>query len=818
MTSKIFISLISTMLLIPFWSKADVCRPFSVIKEEKADVLKMSYDPKKDSIAFAQMRARMDKIRQHRPTIALVLSGGGARGSSHVGVVQFLEELEIPVDMVLGTSMGGLVGAFYSLGYGADEMNEIIKNIDWDFAMSDNVPRGYISYKESKYKEKFNLSFPFYYKKEDFIKNNAIDESLASDKKYEDLHLGASEKVADNGSLVKTNFLGSLPSGLISGQNVNNIITKFSVGYQDSTNFFNLPIPYLCVATEMVTGKAKLWHEGKLVTALRSTMSIPAFFAPVKTDGMVLVDGGMRNNYPCDLAREMGADIIIGVDLNSGYRGYADINNMLDIVWQGIDMLGRASYEKNANLADVIIRPQLEGYGMLSFDKASIDTIVNRGYQAAVAQKEALKAVKERVGADTTVRYNKKAVNLNKERVYISGVEVEGVNENESRYLMSKINMQAGKKYGLEEIENAVATIYGTKAFDYVTYELQGTKEPYRLLINCKRGPIHQFGFSARFDSEEVVSILANVGFNTHSLQGHAVDLTAKVGLNPYAQVHYYYNSPVGPTINVATSFRWVDKNRFSWGESHYNVAYLKHAEEIYLSNVNWYNFDMNIGLRNDFYRLNSIMADSVFGDYDVDQLTNSYISAVVRAKQDSFDDGYFPTKGMAMNLDYAWVMAGLKRKIEPFHTVQFGIKGALSIKDRFAFLPQFHARFLFGKEIPISHVNAIGGMIPSRYLDQQIPFVGIDNAYTVNNLLLLARMDFRYRLTTNGYLTAMLNGAHSFQTWDQFFSDGNKATNIIGVGLEYAYNSILGPIRANVHWSNISHGPGVFVGVGFDF
>ena len=808
MVSRILVSVVSFLMLFP-----------AVVKAQNEEVFIPAMDPKRDSIAFEKMRSKMKEIRLHRPTVALVLSGGGARGSSHVGVIKYLQEIGMPIDMVLGTSMGGLVGGFYALGYDADEMDAIIKNIDWNIAMSDNVPRGYISYKESKYREKFNLSFPFYYKKEDFIKNNYQDETLSAiEKKYDDLHLGAEEDSPDKSSIIMDNLLGSLPSGLISGQNVNNIITKLSVGYQDSTDFFEMPIPFLCVATEMVTGKPKLWHEGKLVTALRSTMSIPAFFAPVKTDGMVLVDGGMRNNYPCDLARELGADIIIGVDLNSGYRKYSEINNMLDIVWQGIDMLGRSAYEKNENLADVIIRPELEGFGMLSFDKASVDTIINRGYEAAVAQKEALLAVKSRVGADTTVLQNKKARNLIKEGVYISNIQISGVNENESLYLMNRIGLKAGKKYGLQDIENAVATIYGTMAFDYVTYELEGTDEPYSLNFNCKRGPINQFGFSARFDTEEIVSVLANVGLNTHSLQGHALDMTAKIGLNPYGKLHYYYNSPIGPTINAAASLKWVDRTHFALGESHYSVAYLRHAEEIFLSNVNWYNFDMKIGIKNDFYKLNSIMADKVFGDYDLDQLTNSYVSAFVSATQDSFDDGYFPTRGMSTSLDYSWVMAGLRRKIEPFHTVQFGIKGAMTIKDRFSILPQFHTRLLFGKDVPLSYVNSIGGTIPGRYMDQQIPFIGIENAYTVNNFLLLARLDLRYRITTNSYLSAIVNGAHSFETWNDFGSSSNQASNIFGVGLEYAYNSILGPVKANVHWSNISKSVGAYVRIGFDF
>ena len=179
--------------------------------------------------------------------------------------------------------------------------------------------------------------------------------------------------------------MGSLPSGMVYGQNVGNIFSAMSVGYQDEIDFYkDLPIPFLCVATDLVTGTAKIWTKGKLNTALRSTMSIPGLFTPVKVDGMVLVDGGMRNNYPTDLAKKCGADIVIGVNLSSGYKDYSEINNIGDIIGTSIDMMGRPSFENNQNIPDVSIKPDLHEFTMLSFDTKSIDTIIGRGYEAAL--------------------------------------------------------------------------------------------------------------------------------------------------------------------------------------------------------------------------------------------------------------------------------------------------------------------------------------------------------------------------------------------------------------------------------------------------
>ena len=292
------------------------------------------------------IRHMMDSIRvvKHRPTVALVLSGGGAKGAAHVGVIRYLESIGMPVDMVMGTSMGGLVGGFYSLGYDAAHLDSLIRGVDWDMILSDKVPRDYLSYSTIKYKEKFVLSFPFYYDRDEFIKQR--EDELQYPHKSDDLHLGADER--DASSLVRDNLMGSLPSGMVFGQNVNNLMSSMSVGYQGDIDFYkDLPIPFLCVATDLVKGTAKIWSKGKLTTAMRSTMSIPGLFTPVKVDGMVLVDGGMRNNYPTDLAKKCGADIVIGVNLSSGYKSYSEINNLGDILDTGIDMMGRSSFENN---------------------------------------------------------------------------------------------------------------------------------------------------------------------------------------------------------------------------------------------------------------------------------------------------------------------------------------------------------------------------------------------------------------------------------------------------------------------------------------
>lgn len=762
-----------------------------------------------------KIKRKLDSIRtvRHRPTVALVLSGGGAKGAAHVGVIKYLESIGMPVDVVMGTSMGGLVGGIYALGYEAEQLDSIIRGIDWDMALSDKVPRDYLSYSAIKYKEKYVLSFPFLYDKKDYMRKIESDQQYT--RRVDDIHFGAGE--ADATNMVKDNLLGSLPSGMVYGQNVNNIFSSLSVGYQDVTDFYDLPIPFLCVATDLVSGTAKIWTEGKLNTALRSTMSIPGLFAPVRVDGMVLVDGGMRNNYPTDLAKKVGADIVIGVNLSEGYKSYNEINNLADIINTGIDMLGRTSFESNIDIPDVNIKPDLHEFNMLSFDDRSIDTIINRGYQAALAVAAKLDSIKAVVGSDRTVFHNDPADDIRLRKVLVSGVEIAGVDDKESLYLMNKIKVGAGSRMGNEEIEDAVATIFGTNAFDYVNYELLGDEEPYRLRFNCKRGPICQLGLGGRFDTEEIVSVLVNLGVGVHKIQGSSLDFTGKVGTNPNASLTYSYISPKGMSFNVMAGVRYTDRNTFSIGDNRFRINFLDVRQEIFLSNIKWSTFFLKTGFRNDYYNVNSVMAEQAFGDYDVNQLSNDYVTFFFNARKDSFDNAYIPTKGKSFGLSYDWVFGGGPQKFNNFHAFTLDAKQVVG-GDRFAFIPSVNIRYLLGDEVPVPFTNTIGGSMAGRYLDQQIPFIGINNAAAMQKILGVARADWRVKLLKNNYLTAIANYALSCDEISAFKNWNEDVAGYLGCGLQYTYNSIVGPLSLNVHWSSYTHNVGLYMSLGFDF
>jgi NTE family protein len=758
------------------------------------------------------MKERMAVIRQTRPTVALVLSGGGAKGAAHVGVIRYIEELGIPVDMVLGTSMGGLIGGLYSLGYTVDQMDSLVRNMDWNWALSDRLSRKYITYSDLKYKEKYLLSIPFFYERDYYRMMRADENRFDPSHRHDILHVGADNE--DGADFLKKNFLGSLPSGYIYGQNVSNLISSLTIGYQDPMSFQEFPIPFVCVASDMVSGKAKIWHEGKINDALRSTMSIPGMFAPVRVDGMVLVDGGLRDNYPTALAREMGADIIIGVDLSETRRTYTDVNNIGDIIGQGIDMLGRDAFERNVNIPDVKIRPQLRGFNMMSFDAESIDTIMVRGLEAAQAQDSLLREVAKRTSEALASPRKPSAFGFETDSLVIADVEIKGVLPREGELLDKRLNLKFGQKVSKEDLNDIVAKIYGTQSYDYVTYELLGDSEPFKLVLNCRKGPIHQLGLGVRADTEEIVSVLLNVGFNAHKLHGHIYDLSGKVSANPYFQFHWSYDLPKMPTINAKASVRWTDLNMLNFGNNNLSLSYFCTKQELFLSNIKWRQFDIKGGVRNEVFNVRNVKSSQIIGDYDFDQLTNDFVSLYLDARTDTFDDGYFPTRGVNAGLSYNWTFAGFPHRFNNFHTLQADAKTVLPIGDIFAFIPSFNFRFLFGDDIPVAYFNAIGGSLAGRYVDQQMPFLGVTNLSAMKNMLTIYRADLRFTLAKNHYLTGTVNYARDCDELRNYAA----GPGYFGAALEYSFDTIFGPLSANVHWSDITRKVGFYLSAGYSF
>jgi len=771
----------------------------------------------RDAEAVRYLRNYLEGIRQRegRPTVALVLSGGGAKGASHVGVLRYMESLDIPVDVIFGTSMGGLIGGLYAMGYTPGQMDTLLREADWSLLLSDKIDRRYITYADAQRKRHYHLSVPFYYTTQQLQQQAGLTHENHDPAGRLDL---SSQGDAEQGNALRRNILNSLPSGFVTGYNVTNLITSLSVGYHaDNLDFTkDLPIPFLCVATDIVSAKAKVWHDGDLVTAMRSTMSIPGLFKPVRTDGHILVDGGMRNNYPTDLARQIGADIIIGVELSDAVKGVDEIYNLGDIIYKGIDMLSNDSFERNLAIPDLTIKPDLHEFDMLSFDAVSIDTIIHRGYAAAQSKGDSLALIKQRVGADHgLVLKHRPAIDLSKTAIVIDTITVSGVSRADANYILRRVEYLKGRHCDKAIIEDAITYIYRTKAFEYVGYELLGDPSAYELRINCRKGPVHSLAFGFRIDSEELVTALLDVGIGVNRLSGHKLDFTTAIGANPEVSLLYSFDGPSLPTLNFKTDYQVRTRAPLYLDADEFSLSSWRWTQQFFISNLSWSSIDLNLGIRNELMRARKLTPDGNAPlPFELNTRLDDNVAAFFRFRIDTFDKSYFPKQGYTLGFDFEHVLTVSDGSQPNFSTFSIFWEEVFSMGSRWALTPSLRARALLGEEFPLLYRNFIGGAFSGRYLDQQMPFAGLGNMALCGNYLGLARADLRYRFAGNHYITGACSFAYDFDEPDDIIHGGKTW----GASIGYAYDSIVGPLKLDLMWNSRTGGPGFYLSLGYEF
>lgn len=772
----------------------------------------------------------MDGIRktQHRPTVALVLSGGGAKGAAEVGVLKYLEEVGIPVDFICGTSIGGLVGGLYALGYSADEMKTLFLTQDWDNALTDRVAPEYIPFATKMRNYTYIVTLPFHYgnsSSSNGYDNEKYSASFKKTKYGKAIGTGTNDEEELHTQAGINSLASSLPSGYAYGFNVNNIFSSLSVGYQDSLSFASLPIPFMCVSSDMVTCKAKNWGSGSVKTAMRSTMSIPGLFNPVRTDGMVLVDGGTRNNFPTDIARAAGADYIIGIELSDVKPVYEDVNNIGNILSRFIAMLGMDSYEKNIQKPDVFIKPYLKEYNMLSFNPQAIDTMLTRGYNAAKLKSDEIMAIKSKVGDASRELNAKKATDIGLTKVQISSIEFDGITDMESNMLFKIVSFKAGDMVGRDDINKVMSRLQATGAFESITYSLYGEDSPYRLVFNCSKAPHNTFGLGFRLDSEEWASMLFDIGLNTNSLMGSQFNFTAKLGQNMKAEAHYALALPWLPTINLSASIARYKGSLGDTGQDiRYDVSYWKHKEQLYFTDINWIRFNFQVGVRNQFSFLdpNSYLGTQMkAAGLSEDYYETDCIGAFAKGNYYTFDNLYYPSKGVstAFHADYDFVLSK-DNETWPICSLGTDIKWVIPAGSKFAIIPDIHIRSVINNhdsngESSMLHTNLIGGSLASRYSDYQVPFFGINDVLYTDDNLLSTVMEMRYNPVGKLYFSALAGFMDCDPDFFGMFS--NFGFDHYAFGLEGGYNFPVGPIKLNAHWSNATKW-GVYFSFGFDF
>lgn len=774
-----------------------------------------SVDPEGDAAFIRETRERLNAVRkeQHRPTVALVLSGGGAKGAATAGALKYLEEKEIPIDMICGTSIGGLIGGLYAIGYTADDIAELFRTQDWGVTLTDRIDPKYIPYNKKIEKETYVISIPFSYEK------RTIKAILEDQMKYGEEQKGLSpggEDVHLDSRIEINRFTSSLPSGYAYGLNVNNLLSSMTVGYQDSISFASLPIPYMCVAADMVSCKEKNWGSGSITSAMRSTMSIPGLFDPVRDHGMILVDGGTRNNFPTDVAKACGADFIIGIELGDLDPEYYQVNHLGNLVSQFIKMLGKDAFDKNIDRPDALIKPSISEYSMLSFNREAVDTMLSRGYAAAKEQDEALEEIMKWMPSARRQDRPSRAIDISETPVLLSSVEFDGLTKFESRTLLSKIHLKAGKYVTKASLDKAMSKIQATGAFNAVYYSLYGEQEPYRLVFHCERGPVNQVSFGFRMDSQEWASLLFNVGLNTHRLMGSKLEIDAKLGQNRSVGANWALDIPYLPTLNFEFDGSY-HKGDIMNNSGLYNCAYRSYDAKVYFSNIRWTSVDFQIGAMDRYASMPQGWVMSK-GTTLPDPEKDNYLSLFANAVVYTMDSKYYPSHGMELSGGYEYIFKTLEglQGLQPASIISFKYRQVIPFGEKFAIIPSIYARSIGTDKTYSSLANFIGGDVPGRMISQQIPFVGFNEAYIAFNHAAVLNIDLRFNPFRNFYLSAQGGYLKDAKTLKEEILDFRPS--FWGAGLELGYNTIIGPVKANVKWSSLTREFQFYTSLGFDF
>ena len=802
-----------------------------------------SATPQADSLGFAKVRERMDSIRQYRPTVGLVLAGGGARGLAHLGVIKYMEELGIPVDVVAGTSMGGLIGGLYAMGYKHDQLDSLVRAIDWPVMMSDNIPNNYVGYKIKKYREKYIIRIPHHYDNQDLARR--LEQEKLVEKMAEEAGNGSTDMLQES-----MNKMGiGMPDGYLYGLNVRNMLSSVSVGYQDSISFADLPIPYANVATDLYTMTPKYWTSGSITTAMRSTMAIPFYFRAVRGDGEILLDGGMRNNFPVDIAKEMGADIVIGSDM-AIHRELDELNTPVDFLFQTITLLASGTAGPAMEMLDMDVHHELTGYTMLSFDDKSVDDIIDQGYQNALDHKEEFEAIARQVAGKPVppVHQNPSAINLAQTKVQIKEVKFIGITDEERDKVLYRTDYPADGMYDRATVERMLNRIYGTNAFEAITYRLEGQQEPYTLVFDCQKGPVNDLALGLRADTDETVAVALHYGLGTRRLTGNSLTADLKIGTNPAFSIDWAYKSRIGlPTIGAKLRSRLINTSSGYMSEA--EERRLTSAIDLYLEDSRMLFGSMKLGLTAEMNPYERYLSYSeIRKDWN---WKSHWLSAFTSVKYDTYDDGYFPTRGIRATFDGRYVFKGYDTNLDSrlFHmeedvTTENGIVpnywsttaslgAAFSIGRHFTVIPTvwmgwyatkgFYKRLLDPEDTNWAepweymspyHYVTYSGFMPNRYSEHQLPFFGFSTAYMKTTpLSLSAQLDLRYSFLRKNYVT--LRGG--------LFTEGYLPKDLLNsslnwaVGTEYARQTMVGPLKFAVQWNSM-YGVNMYASIGFDF
>lgn len=712
---------------------------------------------------------------QKKPKIGLVLSGGGAKGFAHIGVLKVLEEAGVKIDYIGGTSMGAVIGGLYASGYNASQIDSIFQATNFNELLNDFIPRSSKNFYEKRNDELYALVLPF-----------------------NKLKIG-------------------IPEALSKGMYNYNLLSRITRNVRHIRDFNKLPIPFLCIGTNIETGEQVLLNKGNLAQAMIASSAFPSLFSPVEIDGKLLVDGGVINNYPIEEVRKLGAEIIIGVDVQDDLLDRNQLKDATRILVQITNLQSIERMKKNVKQTDIYIKPDIKNYGVVSFDKGK--EIIRKGEEATFSVYEQIKLL-----VDDSNPYKKPSLKLATDSLQIVDINSNELDNYTKEYVIGKLRFKPGVKTCYDDLLKGINNINATQNFSAISYSLDENKNGDNLNLTLKENPAKTYlKFGLHYDNLFKSAVLINLTHKKTFFKNDRTSLDIVLGDNIRYNLDYYIENGFNLSFGFKSQFNQFNRNVAkeissldlgALGVNAINVDFHDLTNQAYFQSLFVQKFLIGGGIELKYLNIKSETLANT--DPIIDK--SNYLSLFGYMKFDSFDNKYFPKKGWYFSGDIQsyLVSSNYTGDFQPFSIAKadFGVAATLFKNATVKFSTD--AGFSFGNE-SVSFFNFILGGYGYNPINNFKYFYGYDYLSIAANSYIKSTGTIDYEFYKNNHFNFSANfanvGDRIFETVD-WISIPKYSGYAVGYGLE----TVIGPIEVKHSWSPENEKGYTWFSIGFMF
>jgi len=716
--------------------------------------------------------------------VGLVLSGGGAKGLAHIGVLKVLDSLGVKIDYIAGTSMGAVVGSLYASGYTGKQLDSIFSNVNFDDIINDNLPRASKTFYERESSEKYAVLIPF------------------------------------------NNLKIQLPSALSRGQNVFNLLSKLTLHVSGVDDFEALSIPFFCIATNVETGAPVVLDKGSLPQAVAASGAFPTLFQPVIIDDQALIDGGVANNYPIDELKAKGMDIIIGVDVQDDLAKKDDLKSAPEILLQINNYRTIKDMKVKSKKTDVYIKPDIKGFTVISFNEG--EEIVERGRVAALQYAKRLKQL-SRIQSSPKL----KLPNVSEtDSINIKNIKVYG-NETYTRaYVLGKLKLKTQEKVSYLQFNKGVNNLVATNNFDSFLYQFKPNDDGYDLIANVKESDVNTYlKLGLHYDDLYKSAALLNISQKRILFNNDVASLDLVLGDNIRYNFEYYIDKGFYWSIGLKSRYNafhksisaslLLDENELlASGLNKIEIELSDLTSQFYLQTLFRKDLSLILGAEHKKLRITSeTVVDNIDPEIEESTFENSdFVSVFGKLKFDTYDHKYFPKEGFLFDGDMHLFLSSsdFNNNFGQFSFAKANIGYALSFSDKFSVLIGSEGGFRVGDDSNNSMSFALGGY-GNNFINNFISFYGYDYVSIIGDSFVKGYLNLDYEFVNNHHFNFGVNYAN---VEDDIFETGEWLTtpDYSGYALGYAFETIFGPIEAKYSWSPETGKSKWFFNMGFWF